>query len=499
MPEAYLYARCASDMAVLYWDKPSLAAADAVYTVFINDKKLADTKKTHCTIQNLVPDTDYTVQVQMGGHWVGGGVVHTGREKHRIDVTTAPYWAKGDGNVMNTAALQRAIDACGPEDILYFPAGDFLTGALRLHSDMEIYLAKGANIIGNANPRNYEPRIPSRFEGVEMLCYSSLLNAGTLDHTQGANCRNITIRGEGSIVSGGQELAMNIIRHERERLQATMPDYAEKSAACENDDTLGGRVRPRLINLSNCENVWIHGITLKNGASWNLHMIYCKNIVTDHCTFISEGVWNGDGWDPDSSEDCTLFAGQFFTGDDAVAIKSGKNPEGNQIGRPCRGIKVFDCRSAFGHGICIGSEMSGGVEDVQIWDCDLENALSGIEIKTTPKRGGYVRGVTVRDCISPRVMVHSVPYNDDGTPAPDAPVLTHMTFERLTLTGRALGPDHNWQDVAPIELAGFAQPGHEIKDVLFRDITITAQEPALPLKLCSDVSFTNLCCKPAAK
>ena len=290
MPEAYLYARCASDMAVLYWDKPSLAAADAVYTVFINDKKLADTKKTHCTIQNLVPDTDYTVQVQMGGHWVGGGVVHTGREKHRIDVTTAPYWAKGDGNVMNTAALQRAIDACGPEDILYFPAGDFLTGALRLHSDMEIYLAKGANIIGNANPRNYEPRIPSRFEGVEMMCYSSLLNAGTLDHTQGANCRNITIRGEGSIVSGGQELAMNIIRHERERLQATMPDYAEKSAACENDDTLGGRVRPRLINLSNCENVWIHGITLKNGASWNLHMIYCKNVVTDHCTFISEGV-----------------------------------------------------------------------------------------------------------------------------------------------------------------------------------------------------------------
>ena len=366
MPESYLYARCASDMAVLYWDKSSLAAADAVYTVFVNDKKLADTKKTHCTIQNLVPDTDYTVQVQMGGHWIGGGVVHTDREKHRIDVTTAPYWAKGDGNVMNTAALQRAIDACGPEDILYIPAGDFMTGALRLHSDMEIYLAKGANLIGNANPRNYEPRIPSRFEGLEMQCYSSLLNAGTMDHTQGPNCRNITIRGEGSIVSGGQELAMNIIEHERERLRATMPDYAAQSAACENDNTLGGRVRPRLINLSNCENVWIHGITLKNGASWNLHMIYCKNIVTDHCTFISEGVWNGDGWDPDSSEDCTLFAAQFFTGDDAVAIKSGKNPEGNQIGRPCRGIKVFDCRSAFGHGICIGSEMSGGVEDVQI-------------------------------------------------------------------------------------------------------------------------------------
>ena len=93
------------------------------------------------------------------------------------------------------------------------------------------------------------------------------------------------------------------------------------------------------------------------------------------------------------------------TGDDAVAIKSGKNPEGNEINRPCAHIRVFDCRSDCGHGICIGSEMSGGVEDVQIWDCDLANSLSGIEIKATPKRGGYVRGVTVRDCITPRVML----------------------------------------------------------------------------------------------
>lgn len=105
-----------------------------------------------------------------------------------------------------------------------------------------------------------------------------------------------------------------------------------------------------------------------------------------------------DGWDPDSSTNCTLFASEFHTGDDAVAIKSGKNPEGNEIGRPCAHIKVFDCRIGYGHGICIGSEMSGGVEDVQIWDCDFANSLYGIEIKATPKRGGYVRGVTVRDC-----------------------------------------------------------------------------------------------------
>ena len=82
--------------------------------------------------------------------------------------------------------------------------------------------------------------------------------------------------------------------------------------------------KPRDAAGPNCRDVRITGLTLQNGASWNVHMIYSRNIVTDHCVFRSEGVWNGDGWDPDSSEDCTLFACRFFTGDDAVAIKSNK-------------------------------------------------------------------------------------------------------------------------------------------------------------------------------
>ena len=223
-------------------------------------------------------------------------------------------------------------------------------------------------------------------------------------------------------------------------------------------------------------------------------MIYCDDIQTDHCTFVSEGVWNGDGWDPDSSTNCTLFASEFFTGDDAVAIKSGKNPEGNEINRPCAHIRVFDCRSDCGHGICIGSEMSGGVEDVQIWDCDLANSLSGIEIKATPKRGGYVRGVTVRDCITPRVMLHSVPYNDDGVPAGAPPKLEHCFFERLTLTAEVLDHDRSRHDAAPIEIAGFDKPGYEIEDIVFKDITITKPSVALPLGLCKGVTLSNLAC-----
>ena len=139
-------------------------------------------------------------------------------------------------------------------------------------------------------------------------------------------------------------------------------------------------------------------------------------------------------------------------------------------------------------------ELSGGVEDVQIWDCDLANSLSGIEIKATPKRGGYVRGVTVRDCITPRVMLHSVPYNDDGVPAGAPPKLEHCFFERLTLTAEVLDHDRSRHDAAPIEIAGFDKPGYEVEDIVFKDITITKPTVALPLGLCKGVTLSNLAC-----
>ena len=492
-----IYVRCTEDYAVLSWDKPASAPAGALYEVRLNGESVGRTDKTHFTVEGLPYGTEYRVEVVSGNYLVGSAALTFGKEKHRIDITTAPYFCKGDGRVLNTDNLQRAIDACGSDDILYIPAGDYLTGALRLHSDMEIYLAKGAVLLGTKNIGDYAPRIPSRFEGIEQRCYSALLNAGEMDHEAGPNCRNIIIRGKGAIVGGGAELARKIIEDERARRKSFLDGHSELVAACENEDTIPGRVRPRLVNLSNCENVWISGITLKNGPAWNLHTLYCRNIQIDHCTFISEGVWNGDGWDPDSSTDCTLFACDFRTGDDAVAIKSGKNPEGNQIARPCAHIKIFDCTSSCGHGICIGSEMSGGVEDVQIWDCDLANSFSGIEIKATPKRGGYVRGVVVRDCTAPRIMLHSVSYNDDGTAAETPPQFSHFCFEGITLTGRALDRDRNFQEVTPLEISGFG-PGYEVRDVIFKDIAITADHAALALGSCRGITLSNVSCLPDA-
>lgn len=491
----------ATDSAItLWWDKPEKAAAKQTYTVLVNGKKAAEVSHTHFTVDGLAPDTRLSFEVICEMENEPFRLAAEGATKparRRIDVTKAPYFAKGDGVTLNTAALQKAFDDCTADTCICFPAGVYMTGALRGHSDMEIWLDEGAVLQGTANVEDYLPRIRSRFEGTEMECYSSVLNFGELDHASGPNCENVLIHGKGRIASGGQMLALRVIDSERERLKDYLAANAALVATCENDHTIPGRVRPRLINLSNCKNVRISGLELCNGACWNVHMIYCDGIVTDHCTFRSEGVWNGDGWDPDSSENCTLFASRFYTGDDAVAIKSGKNPEGNIINRPTRHIRVFDCYSAFGHGIVIGSEMSGGVEDVAIWDCDLRVSMSGFEIKATKKRGGYVRHVSVRDCVIPRVMMHSVLYNDDGVGAKAPPVLSDCLFERLTLTG-SYQASHDGGDMrpcAPIELIGFDVPGHEIRGVTFRNVTIANDAQGVVMKYTKNITLENITCQ----
>ncbi|MCM1386604.1 MAG: glycosyl hydrolase family 28 protein [Bacillus sp. (in: Bacteria)] len=499
-----------NDSITVFWDRPDNLPEDFYYLIFLDGKEAGETKKTHYTIDGLSAETEYKIEVKLceitESADVGGGgcifaeavTIKTARPKARLDVTKAPYYAVGDGQTMNTKMLQKAIDDCGAAEAVYLPAGVFMTGALRLHSDMELYLDEGAVLQGTDNIEDYLPKIKSRFEGTEMECYSSLINLGELDHESGCNCRNVVIRGKGTIASGGVTLAKRVIVFERERLKDYLASLGDKINECESKDTIPGRMRPRLINISNAENVVLSGLTLKNGASWNVHMIYSDNIVTNDCTFYSEGVWNGDGWDPDSSTNCTIFNCRFFTEDDCVAIKSGKNPEGNIINKPCKHIRVFDCVSSFGHGIIIGSEISGGIEDIRIWDCDVKASLCGIEIKGTKKRGGYVRDIHISNCKTSKIMLHSVGYNDDGIPAKTPPVFENCLYENIEIGGEILETDRTWSHDTAITVHGFDEPGYEARNITFRNITIIGREgnkeQQFSLKNCENVTFEGVRC-----
>jgi len=492
-----------SNTITLYWDKTCSLPEDYCFGVYVDGLRIGESTKTHYTVKGLRPITSYKVQISLFGkgveeHFVSDEwVVVTGKAKKKIEVTASPYYAIGDGKIMNTVALQQAIDDCDEESVVYIPAGTFLTGSLRLHSDMELYLEEGAVLQGTANPEDYLPRIPSRFEGYGMECYSSLLNLGEMNHEDDYNCRNVMIHGKGTVASGGLALATNVINLEKVRIKNVLDSLSDKERAeYETADTLPGRVRPKLVNMSNCQNIILSGLTFADGACWNIHMIYSDNIITHDCIVKSKGIWNGDGWDPDSSTNCTIFGTTFYTQDDSIAIKSGKNPEGNIINRLCEHIRIFDCVSVFGHGIAIGSEMSGGVRDVKIWDCDLENTRYGVEIKGTKKRGGFVRDIHVENCTVSRVLFHAVGYNDDGIGAEHPPLFENCSFKNLHILGEFAEYDDSKIACDAMELIGFDESGYEINNITFEDILLQRRVNDGPQKIsmqfCKGTTLKNV-------
>lgn len=284
---------------MLYWELLEGERKGDVYEVWLDGAKAGETEKSHFGLEELEKDRVYEVCLRA----VRDGeelqkvrfYCQTKKENTRIDVTQAPYFAKGDGETVNTEAIQRAIDDCAPDQAVYFPEGVYMAGSLNLHSDMELYLDKGAVLKGTAEPDDYLPRRWSRFEGTEMECLSGLLNLGEVDHTAGPTSRNVVIRGGGTIEGGGRLLAERVIEAERERLKDYLAELGSRIEEYENADTIPGRVRPRLLHICNAENISISNVTLKNGASWNVHMIYSQDIVTYGCHFQSRNIWNGDG------------------------------------------------------------------------------------------------------------------------------------------------------------------------------------------------------------
>lgn len=486
-----------SDEITVWWDKQWELPDGVCYRVLLNGETVAKTEKTHYSFLDLCEETAYEIKVErMDGETVSEvlGILHlaTPKAKTRLDVTA--FGAAGDGETIDTEAIQQAIDMCGANECVYFPAGIYMSGALDLHSDMELYLEEGAVLQGTANVDDYLPRRLSRFEGLEMMCYSSLLNMGTLDHTTGPNCRNIVIRGGGAILGGGAEHCNAVIENERERLREFLAANADYVKTCENDRTIPGRVRPRLINISNCENVIISNLTLGYAASWNVHFIYSRDIVTYGCKIVSQGVWNGDGWDPDSSENCVIFDTEFKTHDNSIAIKSGKNPEGNQIGRPCVGVRIFDC-----HGrncMALGSEMSGGISDVYIWDCDFTESSLGMSIKVTPKRGGYMRNVVIRNCRFANIRLRSVYFNDDGEPADTMSVVEDFLFQNLEITGESVADNGEKTPSEILLLSGLDGEENYFKRFTFDGLTIPCREDGkvqqIFIKNMKDLTFKNI-------
>jgi len=442
----------------LLWQKQS-AQPSGQYQLLFNGKVYGKTTKSNFTAKDLKAGTLYSVQVKGSTGEIIGIIKFKTAIAGKI-YNVIDFGAKGDSVTKNTHAIQAAIDACTAGGTVLIPKGTFLSGALFLKSNMTLSIAKGGVLKGSLEVADYLPMIPNRFEGWELKTYASLLNAGNLVRNGSYTVKNLRITGGGTISGGGRKLGDAMVKAN------------------------GLRSRGRLICLMSCQNVSISDLDIRETPCWNIHYIYSNNITCHDLNIVSR-VHNGDGIDPDSSTDSYIFNCTFDTSDDCIAIKSGKNPEGFTIGKPTKNVRITDCDFKAGHGISIGSEMSGGISDIFVQDCNAGKLLHGFQIKGTKERGGYVRNVTVEDCQLLQITIYSeVNYNNDGAAAPTVPVFENFLFRNIDLSKAP-------HEVPVMNLNGFKEIGHQLKNVTFTNISVP-ENAKIIIKNASQLKFNNV-------
>ncbi|KAM0878817.1 hypothetical protein ACQ4PT_034634 [Festuca glaucescens] len=299
-------------------------------------------------------------------------------------VTLTEFGAVGDGKTLNTKSFQNAIfylnsfaDKGGAQ--LFVPAGRWLTGGFNLISHLTLSLDKDAVIIGSPDSSDWplmDP-LPSYGRGRELpgKRHQSLIF--------GWNLTDVIITGANGTIDGQGVVWWDWFHNHK--LNYT---------------------RPHLIELMYSTNVVISNLTFKNSPFWNIHPVYCSQVLVEHVTILAPlDSPNTDGINPDSSTNVCINHCYVRNGDDVIAIKSGWDQYGISFARPSSNISISNItgETRGGAGIAIGSEMSGGISEVRAEGVRIVNSLHGIRIKTASGRGGYVTNVYVAD-----VSMHNV-------------------------------------------------------------------------------------------
>ncbi|HTB11999.1 MAG TPA: glycoside hydrolase family 28 protein [Bryobacteraceae bacterium] len=317
----------------------------------------------------------------------------------------AKFGAVEGGKKDSTEAIAKAIAACSAAGggRVYVSEGVYLTGAIHLKSGVNLHLMKDATLLFNRDPKLYLPVVFTRWEGTECMNYSPFIyafeqtniaisGAGTLDGN--ANCDFWwNWSGKGGCGKSGEPTQAQA---RKELVAAADKDVPVK------DRVFGeGRwLRPQFVQPYRCTNVLIEGVTIRNSPMWEINPVLCRNVTVRDVKIFSHGP-NNDGCDPESSTDVLIDNCEFDTGDDCIAIKSGRNRDGRRVAAPSQNIIVTNCAMKDGHGgVTIGSEASGDVRNVYVDNCNMDspNLLVALRIKTNSYRGGKIENIFMRNC-----------------------------------------------------------------------------------------------------
>ena len=398
-------------------------------------------------------------------------------------------------------AINQAITTCSLQGggTVLIPQGTFYTGPITLKSNVNLHVSEGATLKFSTDQSLYFPGVITRWEGID--CY----NARPLIYAYGES--NIAITGKGVIDGQGsndtwwsmcgapkygwKEGMVAQRNGGRERLlmygETNTPIYRR---IMKPEDGM----RPQLINLYSCQTVLIEDVQLLNSPFWVIHPLFCESLIVRGVKVFNRGP-NGDGCDPESCKNVLIENCEFDTGDDCIAIKSGRNQDGRKWGIPSENIIVRNCFMKNGHGgVVIGSEISGGYRNLFVENCRMDSPELDrvIRIKTSTCRGGlienvYVRNVTVGQCREAVLRINLQYENREKcnrgfTPTVRNVHLRNVTCEKSQLGVLIIGLDDdshvNNISVEDCRFNNVSKNGNSVKgarDVRFRDLYINGK------------------------
>ncbi len=378
------------------------------------------------------------------------------------DWNIVQYGATSNGKADCSSAIRSAIAACNQAGggRVVVPEGVFLTGAIHLKSNVNLYLAKGAVLRFSRDPGKYLPAVFTRWEGTECYNYSPFLYA--FEQT------NIAVTGEGTLDgqadttawwpwTGNRRMGWKRENSSQKQDRIALMDMSEKNVPVEQRIFGGGHfLRPNFIQPYRCTNVLIEGVTVINSPMWEIHPVLCTNVTVRGVTVRSHGP-NNDGCDPESCTDVLIQDCTFDTGDDCIAIKSGRNADGRRINLPSQNIVIRGCTMKDGHGgVVIGSEVSGGIRNVFAENCTMDspNLDRALRIKTNSVRGGTVENIFMRDIAVGQVaeaVVLTDLYYEEGDSGQYTPTVRNIRVQRVRSNGSRYALFLKGYERAPID------------------------------------------------
>ena len=350
-----------------------------------------------------------------------------------MKVSLSDFGAKNDGSALCTEAFAQAIDqlykAGGGH--LIVPRGIWYTGPIVLRSNIDLHLESGAVILFAADEDLY-PLINTSFEGLDTRRCQSPLSAN--------GATNISITGNGVIDGNGQywrpvKRSKVTDSHWKrimaiEGSQEMKKDYWVPSAGYargeqganmnvpnaeteEEWQAVKRFLRPVMVSLVNCQNVLLQGVIFQNSPAWNLHPLMCRNIIIDNVLVRNPSyAQNGDALDLESCTNALIVNSRFDAGDDGICLKSGKDADGRRRAVPCANVVVDGCTVFAGHGgFVVGSEMSSGVRNISVKNCQFVGTDVGLRFKSTRGRGGIVENIYIDGISMTDIETYALTFN----------------------------------------------------------------------------------------